>query len=194
MGKLPLQGLVDIQVGYAFRSAIEQDPAGLVGVIQMKDLGDDHIVDLAGMVHVSMAVPVSRRAREGDIILRSRGDRSTCAIVVGDPGCALVAAPLLRLRVTDDRLLSAYVNWFINQPAAQEHFARHAEGSRVKMINKRVLEDLEIEVPSRERQPSIVELAGLWERERLLCSEIHATRGRLLTNVMTKYAEESEAQ
>lgn len=194
MGTLPLRELVDIQIGYGFRAGVEPDPAGLVGVIQMKDLGDDHIVDLASLARVSMDVPAGRQVREGDIILRSRGDRSTCAIVAGDPGRALVAAPLLRLRVADDRLLPAYLNWFINQPSAQAHFGRHAEGSSVKMISKQVLEDLEVEVPPLDRQESIVALAALSQRERTLCSTIHAARGHLLTDVMMQYAKGSEAR
>ncbi|MEI6727641.1 MAG: restriction endonuclease subunit S [Actinomycetes bacterium] len=194
MGTLPLRGLVDIQIGYGFRAGVEPDPAGLVGVIQMKDLGDDHIVDLASLVRVSMDVPAGRQVHEGDIILRSRGDRSTCAIVVGDPGPALVAAPLLRLRVVDDRLLSAYLNWYINQPSAQAHFARHAEGSLVKMISTQVLEDLEVEVPPLDRQEGIVALAALSQRERRLCSDIHAARGYLLTDIMMKYAKGSEVR
>jgi len=193
MGTLPLRGLVDIQIGYGFRAGVEPDPAGLVGVIQMKDLGDDQIVDLTSLVRVSMDVPAGRQVREGDIILRSRGDRSTCAIVAGDPGPALVAAPLLRLRVVDDRLLPAYLNWYINQPSAQTHFARHAEGSFVKMISKQVLEELEVEIPPLEPQHRIVELARLSQRERTLCSDIHIARGHLLTDIMMRHAKGSEA-
>src|SRR5665647_3652409 len=115
-----------------------------MGTLPLRGLVDVQIVDLASLARVSMDVPAGRRVREGDIILRSRGDRSTCAIVVGDPGDAVVAAPLLRLRVTDGRVLPAYLNWYVNQPLAQAHFAKHAEGSYVKMISKRVLEDLSL--------------------------------------------------
>ena len=191
---LPLRGLVDIQIGYGFRAGVEPDALGQTGVIQMKDLGDDSVVALSAMTHVSMGVPTGRQVREGDVILRSRGDRATSAIVVGDPGPALVAAPLLRLRVADHRLLPAYINWYINQPSAQAHFAKHAEGSFVKMISRRVLEDLEVEVPPLDRQESIVALAALSERERALCSDIHAARGYLLADIMMTYAKGSEVR
>ena len=194
MGTLPLRGLVDIQIGYGFRAGVEPDPTGLVGVIQMKDLGDDHTVDLASLSRVSMDVPTGRQLRTGDIIFRSRGDRSTCAIVAGDPGRALVAAPLLRLRVTDARVLPAYLSWLINQSPAQEHFASHAEGSNVKMISRRVLEDLDIEVPPIGRQRDIIELAGLSARQRILNGDIESLRSRLLSDVMMNYAKGSEGR
>jgi hypothetical protein len=194
MGSISLRNLVDIQMGHSFRAGLEPNPAGAVGVIQMKDLGDDHLVELTSLAHVTMDIRLGRQVREGDIIFRSRGDRSTCAIVAGEPGCAVVAAPLLRLRVTDSRLLPAYLNWFINQPPAQEHFARHAEGSNVKMISKSVLEDLDVEVPSIERQRSIVELAGLSARQRILNGDIESLRSRLLSGVMMNYAKGSEGR
>jgi len=194
MGTLVLQELVEIQMGYGFRAGVEPDAAGLVGVIQMKDLGDDQIVDLASIARVSMDVPAGRRVREGDIILRTRGERSTCAIVVGDPGFAVVAAPLLRLRVTDGRVLPAYLNWYVNQPLAQAHFAKHAEGSYVKMISKRVLEDLEVDVPSMERQRTVIELAALSGRQQMLNADLWSLRSRLLSDVMMNYAKGSEGQ
>lgn len=194
MGTTALGKLVAIQIGHSFRAGVRPDAAGAVGVIQMRDLGDDDLVDLASLVRVSMGVRPGEQVREGDIIFRSRGDRSTCAIVTGEPGCAVVAAPLLRLRVTDSRLLPAYLNWFINQPPAQEHFARHAEGSNVKMISKSVLEDLDVELPSIERQRDIVELAGLSARQRILSGDIESLRSRLLSDVMMNYAKGSEGR
>ena len=194
MGILALRKLVDIQMGHSFRAGLEPDPVGAVGIIQMKDLGDDDLVDLASLVRVAMDVRPGGQVREGDIIFRSRGARFTCAIVAGDPGCAVVAAPLLRLRVTDPRLLPAYLSWFINHPPAQEHFARHAEGSNVKMISRSVLEDLDVEVPSIERQRNIVELASLSARQRMLSADIDGLRSRLLSDVLMNYAKGSEGR
>lgn len=194
MGIHALRKLVDIQMGHSFRAGLEPDAAGAVGVIQMKDLGDDGLVALASLVRVSMSVRPGEQVREGDIVFRSRGDRSTCAIVAGDPGFAVVAAPLLRLGVTDPRLLPAYLNWFINQPSAQEYFSKHAEGSNVKMISKSILEDLDVEVPSIDRQRSIIELAGLSARQRILNGDIDSLRSRLLSDVMMNYVKGSEGR
>jgi len=193
MGTTALGELVDVQIGHSFRAGVQRDAAGVVGVIQMRDLGDDALVCLASLVRMSMDVRPAEQVREGDIIFRSRGDRSTCAIVAADPGFAVVAAPLLRLRVTGARLLPAYLSWFVNQPAAQEYFAKHAEGSNVKMISKSVLEDLDVEVPPIRRQRDIIELAGLSARQRTLNGDIESLRSRLLSDVMMTYAQGSEA-
>jgi hypothetical protein len=186
---IALGQIAEIQLGYTFRSSLEPSADGPTRVIQMRDLGDDHLVDLESADRTATEVPASHQARRDDIIFRSRGDRSTCAIVATDPGCAVVAAPLLRLRVTDKRVLPAYLNWFINQPAAQAHFARHAEGSNVKMVSKTALQDLQVDVPSLERQQSIVTLAGLSGRQRTLNTRIDGLRERLQADIMMIYAK-----
>jgi hypothetical protein len=194
MGTTALGELVSIQMGHSFRAGVQPDSAGAVGVIQMKDLGDDRVVDLPALVRVSMDVRPGLRVHEGDIIFRSRGDRATCAIVAAEPGCTIVAAPLLLLRVADERVLPAYLNWFINQPPAQAHLARRAEGSNVKMITKRVLEELEIEIPPLERQRRIVELAGLSARQRILEDDLDSLRARLQSGIMMTYARGGAAR
>jgi hypothetical protein len=184
-----LGDIADIQMGYSFRSGVEPDPRGPVGVIQMKDLGEDQTVVLDALTSVSMHVAAAQQVLVGDIILRSRGDRATSAIVAEHPGRVVVAAPLLRIRVTDDEVQPEYLNWFINQPPAQAHLARHAEGSRVKMISKRALDELQVEVPPPERQAAIVRLAELDARLRALEADLGALRTKLLSEVMLSYAK-----
>lgn len=194
MGSVLLQELVDIQMGHSFRAGLEPDPSGAVAVIQMKDLGEDTLVGLTSLDRVAMDIRPSQQVLEGDIIIRSRGDRSTCAMVGADPGNAVVAAPLLRLRVTDGRVLPSYLNWYINQPLAQAHLAKHAEGSYVKMISKTALESLEVDMPPLERQRDIVELADLSARQRILSDGIENLRSRLLSDIMMTYARGGAAE
>lgn len=191
---VPLRDLVEIHLGYSFRSSLEHDSDGTVGVIQMKDLGSDGLVDLDTLVRVTLDIRPGNEALVDDIIVRSRGGRSTCAMVGRPPGPALVAAPLLRLRVTGERVLPAYLTWYINQPSVQAQLARRAEGSNVKMVNKGLLQDLAVALPPLERQRRIAELAGLSARQRMLGADIDSLRARLLADVMLNYATGSEGQ
>ena len=193
MGKLSLGELVDIQVGYAFRAGLEPDRNAPTGVVQMKDLVGDGLVDLSSLDRVWLDAPAARRLVEKDVVLRSRGDRTTAVILAADPGVAILAAPLLRLRVRDDRLLPEFLHWAVNQSGAQAHLTRRNEGSSVKMLRREAVEELQIDLPPLERQSTIVELARLAQRDLQLCTRIHSARGRLLADVMTRYAEESEA-
>lgn len=189
MSRCLLSEIAEIQTGYSFRAAIDYDEAGSARVIQMRDLADDFTVNFASLGCIDIEVIDSQRVAAGDIVIRTRGDSASSAIVVGDPGPAVVAAPLLRIRVADVRVSAAYLNWYINQPPAQAYFAKNAEGSNVKMISKRALAELEVEVPPTQRQQAIVELAGLSARARVLQKAIDARRDNLLSQLMMHYAE-----
>jgi len=193
--EVALRDLADIQMGYSFRAGVSHDLGAPLAVVQMKDLGDDGLVDFSALARVSMDVRAGRLLRGGDIVFRSRGDRATCAIVAADPEPALLAAPLLLLRVRDPRrALPAFLAWFINQPPAQAYLAKHAEGSNVKMVTIATLGNLPIQTPTLERQSAAVELAGLSARERILEDRIVVARERLVSGILMTYVQGGVAE
>ena len=72
----------------------------------MNDLSDRHLV------------------KRKDLIFRSRGQTTTAAIIDTEIGPAIVAAPLLRIRVTSKHVLPEYLYWFVNQPISAGVFAQ----------------------------------------------------------------------
>ena len=187
--KVALQKIASIQIGYSFRGRLDAASTGSVAVIQMKDLVDDQ-VDLGGLLRVDMGLPkIHHLVRVGDLVFRSRGVTSTCAILLGDPGETIVAAPLFRIRVNDDLVLPKYLNWYINQPQTQAYLSSHAKGTAQKMISKDVLENMEIAIPPIERQREIVELAALAEIEQNLMQKLADKRKQYLSALLLKMAE-----
>ena len=184
-----LRDIAEIHQGYSFREGVRHDPAGAVAVIQMRDLGDDGLVSLCGLDRVEMQLAERQRVIPGDILFRARGGSATSAIVAEDPGTAVAAAPLLRIRLSGDSVVPAYLSWYINQPPAQAHFQRNAEGSNVKMISRRALEALQIEIPGIERQHAVVELADLARREHALVRSIDGRRQQLLSEIMLRHVK-----
>jgi restriction endonuclease S subunit len=100
-----------------------------------------------------------------------------------------VSAPLFRIRVADRRVLPQYLNWYINQPPAQAFLASHAKGTAQKMISKDALEDLEVFVPSLERQRAIVEVAALAEQEQNLMKKLAEKRRQFLSAKLIEMAQ-----
>jgi restriction endonuclease S subunit len=156
----------------------------------MKDLLDDNTVDCGGLVKIDMkAVKPHHLARKGDLVFRSRGHVTTAAVLLEDPGKAVVAAPLLRIRVTmPDKVLPEYLNWYIGQRDAQIFLASRAKGTVQKMISKQTLENLEVALPSVEKQKSIVELAALAAREQVLLHKLAEKREQYISTLLMKIA------
>ncbi|MDY0261899.1 restriction endonuclease subunit S [Syntrophotalea acetylenica] len=189
--KTTIKKLATVQMGYSFRSRLEVSEGGDVAVIQMKDLLDDNTVDCGGLVKIDMeAVKEHHLAQRGDLVFRSRGSLTTAAVLLEDPGKAVVAAPLLRIRVTKpDKVLPEYLNWYISQRDAQIFLTSRAKGTVQKMISKQAIEDLEVALPSLEKQKNIVELATLSAREQTLLHTLADKREQYISTVLMQFVK-----
>lgn len=188
--KVELKDIASIQMGYSFRTRLESIDSGTIAVIQMKDLPDNNRVDCSALARIDMEKPNEHHpVKSGDLIFRSRGLTSTSAILMDDPGMAVVAAPLLRIRVTDNSVLPEYLNWFIRQAPAQAFLTSHARGTAQKMISKEALEEIEIFIPPLERQKAIVALAYLGEEEQLIMKKIADKRRQSISTTLIRLAQ-----
>lgn len=189
--KIKIKKLATVQMGYSFRSRLEVAEGGSVSVIQMKDLLDDNTVGCDDLVRINMeAMKDHHLARKGDLVFRSRGHVTTAAVLLDDPGKAVVAAPLLRIRVTKpDKVLPEYLNWYISQRDAQIFLTSRAKGTVQKMISKQAIEDLEVALPSLEKQKNIVELATLSTREQTLLHTLADKREQYISTVLMQFAK-----
>ncbi|HON94129.1 MAG TPA: restriction endonuclease subunit S [Sedimentisphaerales bacterium] len=189
--KMKIKELATVQMGYSFRSRLEAAEDGGVAVILMKDLLDDNTVGCDGLVRINMeAMKDHHLAQRGDLVFRSRGSVTTAAVLLEDPGKAVVAAPLLRIRVTKpEKVLPEYLNWYISQRDAQIFLTSRAKGTVQKMISKQAIEDLEVVLPSLEKQKNIVELATLSAREQTLLHTLADKREQYLSTVLMQFAK-----
>lgn len=180
-----------VQTGYSFRSRLDAFGVGHIGVIQMKDLSEDNAVDCSGLVKIDMGeLKEHHFVRKGDLVFRSRGLLTTSAVLLDDPGRAVVAAPLLRIRVANSsRILPKYLNWYINQRDAQVFLHSRSIGTAQKMIGKEALDALEVYVPDLTRQKNIVELAALSAREQRLFHALADKRDQYISELLMQCAK-----
>ncbi|MCK5130590.1 MAG: restriction endonuclease subunit S [Candidatus Sabulitectum sp.] len=189
--RIKLKEIADIHMGFSFRSRLEPVLNGTVAVIQMKDLSDENTVETKNALRIEMPSLNKRHlVKAGDLLYRSRGHNTEAAIIQADPGQAIVASPLMRIRIFDtSKVWPAYLNWFISQPEAQSFFASRAKGSVQRMISKQGLEDLEVVVPSLQKQKQICELAELSATESKLSKELLRVKRKLISAELMRYAK-----
>jgi len=154
--KVKIKNIATVQMGYSFRSRLEASRGGGVAVIQMKDLLQNNTVGCDSLLKTDLeTVKDHHLVQEGDLVFRSRGHITTTSVLLEDPGKAIVAAPLIRIRVRQpDKILPEYLNWYISQRDAQVFLTSRAKGTVQKMISKQALEDLEVSLPSMEKTKS----------------------------------------
>jgi hypothetical protein len=188
--KVILKNIADVRAGYSFRTRLEAMETGSVAVIQMKDLTSANQVCCDELVKVDMETPKEHHlVRPGDLIFRSRGLTSNSALLVDDPGFAVLAAPLLRIRVTSTTVLPEYLNWYISQLPAQSYLTSCSEGTALKMISKQSLEKLEVFVPSIARQRLVVEMASLAAEEQRLMKLLTEKRNHYISATLLNLAQ-----
>lgn len=175
-------------MGYPFRSRIEQDPAGSIAVVQMKDVDEANQLHIEGAVRVDLVdVREQHLLRPGDLVFKSRGVTNSAAVVKRDVGPAVLAAPMLLIRPTTT-VLPAYLYWYLNVPTTQTLLAAQAEGTSVRMISKARLENLDVPIPSLQKQQVITAVAQLAEREQWLMARVCKERRRLADGILMRHA------
>jgi len=164
--------------------------SGTVSVIQMKDLTSTNRVCCDDLARVDMNIPKAHHLlRPGDLIFRSRGLTSSSALLMDDPGDAVLAAPLLRIRVNSKKVLPEYLNWYISQLPAQSYLLSCTEGTALKMISKQSLENLEVPVPSLARQRLVVEMANLAAEEQRILKTLAEKRNQYISSTLLQLAQ-----
>jgi restriction endonuclease S subunit len=76
------------------------------------------------------------------------------------------------------RILPEFLAWLMNQPVAQAYLKGQAMGSSIASISKGVLEDLEISIPSIQKQQLILNISRLRNKEIELRQQIEMLRDK----------------
>ena len=180
-----IKDIATVQMGVSLRSRLDPKKDGDLTVIQMGDISGEHGLPFAhNLTHIHQLAAIHEQGfkehhfmQQKDLIFRSRGTLTTAAIINDDEiDRAIVLAPLLRIRVTDDRVMPEYLCWFINQPPAQSFLRNLGTGTTMVVIGKSILEALYVPIPSLANQNKIIELAILSHREREITEGILAMK------------------
>lgn len=158
-----------IHTGYTARSRLEAAAEGVLA-LELRNLPASGEIDPAALLRVELADLSDRYfVRSGDVVFRSRGERTTAYALderFAEPAVAIL--PIMVLRPRADILAPGYLAWAINQPAAQRQFDTAARGTSVRMVSKSDLGDLRIDIPDLDTQHRIVAIDRLADREKAL--------------------------
>ncbi|WP_217604697.1 restriction endonuclease subunit S [Chitinophaga sp. GbtcB8] len=98
----------------------------------------------------------------GDILLATKGVDHFAALYDGRYTPAVASSVFTILRIKDPKtVLPAYLQWYLNHPATTKILAAASKGTSMPLITRDVIEQLEIPVPSLEKQQIILQVQGL---------------------------------
>lgn len=186
---IKLKNIADIRTGYTFRGALEDDIAGDVKVLQIRDIRQKTVVDVSELLRVKWeAGGKLPKLEHEDIVIAARGEHNTAAIFLGNE----LVVPSNQLIVVSSKfnnVLPGFICWSLNQPSAQRQLQGTRGGTNIFLLNKGELGDLEFKLPSLEQQRKILNLQQLWDEEQQILQQLQINRKNMLTGMFKKLLE-----
>ena len=162
-------------------------PAGFgeVAYLNIRNFSEDGILtsNLHPDLHIR-DVPEKHLLKAGDVLFASKGTKNFATVYGVRDYHAVASTSFFVIRLTDNRVLPKYLAWFLNTQSMQTQLKAQATGSSILSIPKHVLENLEMTIPSLERQELVLKITKLHEKEKALKQEIETLREKYIYSLL----------
>lgn len=109
----------------------------------------------------------------GDVLVAAKGNDNFAAMYCGKVSPAVASSMFLVIRDIDHcRILPEFLAWQINHSSRQSYLRMKSKGTSITSINKSVLGDMVIDIPTIEKQRAVLSLSELRFKEKKLLDEL----------------------
>lgn len=156
--ELPLRDIAEISTGYPFRTGLNDDPSGVVRVIQMRNITPAG-VEWEQAVRVSLEENMkSYYLRDNDILFVMRGGRYYATHMQSVPQQAVASMHFFRVRIKPKKdVVPEFLFWQLEQTPAQRYYSGIEAGSAQKSLRLADFSEIPIVLPALERQHMLVQ-------------------------------------
>ncbi|HCC06178.1 TPA: hypothetical protein DEP94_02385 [Candidatus Nomurabacteria bacterium] len=172
--KVKLQDIAEVYTGYTFREAVLPALNGNISVLQAKDIiQNESILNTSGLTKVSLELSRSNSyVLYNDILLisRARGPGSFRSTIFESKEKNVIASSsIFIIRITDKIILPKYISIYLNSSDGQNDLVQLLSGSYIKTVPRKNLEELQIPIPSLQKQKIFIELnENIKQQEKIL--------------------------
>lgn len=183
-----LAEIAEIRAGHAFRGAIEPDPATESRVIQIRDVDLDKGVSWH---EIERCTPPGQKApgwlRSRDILFQARGRKNFAVCLTEVPFTHVVCTQhFFVIRVQDVRFSPSFVEWQLNQFAAQQHFNANTPDVNTRHITLATLSATPLVLADQGVQLQLHQLVSLARKEQFLYEALMRTRQQQMAAVASQ--------
>lgn len=174
--------IADIKSGYLFKEGVKPDKEGNVSVIQLKDIDEHGVFNSKEFQRISLEnVESANFLVVGDVLLKAKTNHPVATVVRNALNNTIVTAHYFIISIKKEDVLPGYLAWYFNQRPAQIYFERNAGGTRIQVINKQLLSELEVIVPDLNIQEKIEKIYELHQREQNIINDIKEKKHALIS-------------
>lgn len=192
MDEIHLEDVLEaLRLGKGRPSRAEANPEGDTGILRLGAVDyDSKSVNWSERMRVSDYHPGEHHFLcDGDVLIAGRGSHRTAFLVEDPPPRTVADRTFFVARPAPDRVVPAFLAWYLNERRAQHHLQSHSRGTSIKTIKKSALERLPVRLPPLDTQERIADIQALVRHEQKLLNEWMDRRAELARGVMRRQLE-----
>jgi restriction endonuclease S subunit len=171
----------EIKSGYLFKEGLKSDKEGNVSVVQLKDVNDRGVLNSNEFQRITLnKIDTGNFLTVGDVLLKAKTNHPVSVVIKEQLSNTIATAHYFIISVKKADVLPGYLAWYLNQRPAQIYFDKNAGGTRIQVINKQTLSDLEVVIPDLKTQEKIEKIYELHQREQNLVDAIKEKKHGLI--------------
>lgn len=160
-----LSNIADIRFGINARTQAQ----GEVACLQGKDFDEYGEIDYTGISYVDESQCKDTDFLQlGDVLFAAKGSRNYAVAWGGEIPRTVASSTFFVIRNLQHGIKPEYLVWFLMSARAERFFERNIKQATVRTVSKKVIEQLEIEVVSAEKQQAVIQLAKHFQKSLIL--------------------------
>ena len=156
-------------------------PLTIGEVVYLQSKHFDEQGNLIASLHPDLLIEdISKKhlLRAGDVLFAAKGTKNFAAVYEEPNLPAVASTTFFVIRLLGSNVLPEYLTWFLNNPNTQASLKAQAIGTSIPSISKQVLEELEIPIPSIEKQKLVVSISKLRLEEKTIQMKLESLRDK----------------
>lgn len=170
------------RVGHSFRKRLVSIPDGVSKVIEPKNISSDGVLILEEKDFVHSDVRMLPPLKTGDVLISNKGRFAAAVFDIPDKDTWIVPASIIVLTITDCNILPGYIALYMNSANGQKQFQKLNEVSTVPFVSRTNLMEMDIPVPTLEKQHLLVTFGTANRRYAELTMKKHSLMNYILNN------------
>lgn len=119
--------------------------------------------------------------KDGDILLASKGVNIYSVVYRQKELPAIASSSFFVINVINPEVvLPEFISWFLNTQEVIDSLKAKSKGTAIQSINKPVVEDIILKIPSIKQQKLIIEISNLLKQEKKINEKISNLKQQLL--------------
>jgi len=168
-------------------------PSGIGELVYLQSRHFDEHGQLNAVLHpdlIADGISEKHLLKEGDVLFAAKGTKNFAAVFEDHNEPSVASTSFFVIRLTVKKMLPQYLAWVLNSHTTQALLKGQAIGTSIPSISKRVLENLEISLPSIETQEAILQITKLRNKEKSLKKEIETLREKQIQAMLLQAASQ----